>query len=290
MKDILFLECYAGLSGDMAVASLLDLGADKDKLLEALKTIAADGFEIKITNVEKNKLSALDFDVVLDKAHDNHDHDMEYLYGHTHEDGEHHHHEHHHEEHSHHEGHSHHSHTHTHEHRNLEDVVRIIDSSAASDNAKKIAKDIFEIVAEAESKVHGEPIDRVHFHEVGAVDSIVDILSFAICLDDLDFEGLAVSALAEGTGTVRCQHGILPIPVPAVAQIAVDHGLKLRQTNVSGELVTPTGAAIAAYILGSEKYVKLPDEYTITGIGVGAGKRDYNTSGIVRAMRISTEK
>lgn len=273
MKDILFLECYAGLSGDMAVASLLDLGANKDKLLEALKTIDADGFEVKITNVEKNKLSALDFDVVLDKAHDNHDHDMEYLYGH-----------------SHHEGHSHHSHTHTHEHRNLEDVVRIIDSSAASDNAKKIAKDIFEIVAKAESKVHGEPIDRVHFHEVGAVDSIVDILSFAICLDDLDFEGLAVSALAEGTGTVRCQHGILPIPVPAVAQIAVDHGLKLRQTNVSGELVTPTGAAIAAYILGSEKYVKLPDEYTITGIGVGAGKRDYNTSGIVRAMRISTEK
>ena len=274
MGKTLYLECYSGISGDMTVAALLDLGADRAVLDRVLKSLKVSGFETKISRVVKSGIDACDFDVVLDKEHENHDHDMEYLHGHHHEGQE--------------RNHVHGTGTakdhHHHEHRGIKEIAYIIDHSAMTENAKKLALRIFEILAEAESKAHNVPVDQVHFHEVGAVDSIVDIVSVAVCLDDLDVTEVIVPVLCEGRGTVRCQHGILPIPVPAVANIVSANHLHLKMTEVEGELVTPTGAAIVAAVKTKDK---LPKTFEIQKIGIGAGKRQYECPGILRAMIIS---
>ena len=296
MGKTLYLECYSGISGDMTVAALLDLGADRSVLDRVLKSLKVSGFETKISRVVKSGIDACDFDVVLDKEHENHDHDMEYLHGHHHKGHENNHfyvHNHAHEDeaehfHSHEHNHAHGAESaqdrHHHEHRGIKEITYIIEHSAMTENAKKIALRIFEILAEAESKAHNVPMDQVHFHEVGAVDSIVDIVSVAVCLDNLDVTEVIVPVLCEGRGTVRCQHGILPIPVPAVANIVSANHLYLKMTEVEGELVTPTGAAIVAAVKTKDK---LPETFEIQKIGIGAGKRQYECPGILRAMIIS---
>lgn len=296
MGKTLYLECYSGISGDMTVAALLDLGADRSVLDRVLKSLKVSGFETKISRVVKSGIDACDFDVVLDKEYENHDHDMEYLHGHHHKGHENNHfydHNHAHEDeaehfHSHEHNHAHGAGSaqdrHHHEHRGIKEITYIIEHSAMTENAKKIALRIFEILAEAESKAHNVPVDQVHFHEVGAVDSIVDIVSVAVCLDDLDVTEVIVPVLCEGRGTVRCQHGILPIPVPAVANIVSANRLHLKMTEVEGELVTPTGAAIVAAVKTKDK---LPETFEIRKIGIGAGKRQYECPGILRAMFIS---
>ena len=271
MGKTLYLECYSGISGDMTVAALLDLGADQTVLDNVLKSLSVSGFRTKISRVVKSGIDACDFDVVLDKGHENHDHDMEYLHGHHHE-------------HTHsYAAESAHGHHH-HEHRGMKEITHIIEHGAMTENAKKIALKIFGILAEAESKAHNVPVDQVHFHEVGAVDSIVDIVSTAVCLDNLDITDVIVPVLCEGRGTVRCQHGILPIPVPAVANVVSANHLHLKMTEVEGELVTPTGAAIVAAVKTKDK---LPETFEIQKIGIGAGKRQYECPGILRAMIIS---
>lgn len=308
-KKILYLECSSGISGDMAVASLLDLGtpeqkaARKEALLAVLESLPAEGFKVRISQVEKSGVAACDFDVVLDAACENHDHDMDYLYGHLsggcdhdcahgrnhgheHAPGCDHDHAHDHAHGDHHHAHAHHhdhSAAHAHVHRNLADVTAVIEASSASPSAKELAVRIFGIVAEAEAEVHGKPVSEVHFHEVGAIDSIVDILAFAVCFDSLGVDETVVRELAEGTGSVRCQHGIIPVPVPAVLSIAASCGLPLRVLDVAGELVTPTGAAIAAAVRTRSE---LPDRFTVKAVGVGAGKRVYDTPGVVRAMLV----
>lgn len=296
MGKTLYLECYSGISGDMTVAALLDLGADRSVLDRVLKSLKVSGFETKISRVVKSGIDACDFDVVLDKEYENHDHDMEYLHGHHHKGHENNHfydHNHAHEDeaehfHSHEHNHAHGAGSaqdrHHHEHRGIKEITYIIEHSAMTENAKKIALRIFEILAEAESKAHNVPVDQVHFHEVGAVDSVVDIVSVAVCLDDLDVTEVIVPVLCEGRGTVRCQHGILPIPVPAVANIVSANHLHLKMTEVEGELVTPTGAAIVAAVKTKDK---LPETFEIRKIGIGAGKRQYECPGILRAMFIS---
>ena len=294
MGKTLYLECYSGISGDMTVAALLDLGADQAVLDRVLKSLPVSGFETKVSRVVKSGIDACDFDVVLDKEHENHDHDMEYLHGHghehTHEDEKSHVHAHATEElhaHTHnHDTKSAHGHHH-HEHRGMKEITHIIEHGDMTENAKKIALKIFGILAEAESKAHNVPVDQVHFHEVGAVDSIVDIVSVAVCLDNLDITDVIVPVLCEGRGTVRCQHGILPIPVPAVANVVSANHLRLKMTEVEGELVTPTGAAIVAAVKTGHK---LPESFEIQKIGIGAGKRQYECPGILRAMIISEEK
>ena len=277
MRNKLYLECTSGISGDMTVAALLDLGADQKKLVKTLKSLPVKGFDIKISRVMKSGIDACDFDVLLDHDHENHDHDMKYLHG---DDGDFHGHDH--EKHHHDHGGSRHGHHH-HEHRGLDEIMEIIDHTDMTDRAKSYGKRIFKILAEAEAKAHNVPVNQVHFHEVGAVDSIVDILSVAICMDDLDVEEVIVPRLCEGSGTIRCQHGILPVPVPAVSNIVSTHQLKLHITPVQGELITPTGAAIVAAFLTSEK---LPEDFTVEKIGIGAGKRQYECPGILRAMLI----
>ena len=279
MSKTLYLECYSGISGDMTVAALLDLGADREVLKESLKSLPVGGFRTEITRVKKSGLDACDFSVILEQ--DNHDHDMEYLHGS--EKSYTGHHEHSHEvNHEHHHGHTH-SHEHPHEHRGMKEITEIIQKSEMTARAKKMAMRVFGILAQAESKAHGVPVEEVHFHEVGAVDSIVDIAAIAICMDNLDISNVIVPVLYEGTGFIRCQHGQIPVPVPAVTHIAETHKLKLKITDIQGELVTPTGAAVVAAFRTSDR---LPEDFTILKTGIGAGKRQYRCPGILRAMLI----
>lgn len=275
MKKALYFDCASGISGDMSVAALLDLGADKKMLLDTLDNLKLSGYKIEISEVEKSGIAACDFNVLLDKEHENHDHDMEYLHGDNHE--------HSHAECHHEHEHQHSAHTLHHEHRSLPDILTILENSSMTAGAKAMASKIFEILAEGEARAHRVPKEQVHFHEVGAVDSIVDIAAFAICMDFLGYKEVFLPVLREGQGTIRCQHGILPIPVPATSNIVCAHKLPLSIAPVQGELVTPTGAAIAAAIATS---FTLPETFQINKIGVGAGKRNYEVPGILRVMEI----
>ena len=200
MRNILYLECYSGISGDMTVGALLDLGAHREVLEETLCSMGIEGYHLHFGRKKKCGIDAYNFDVELEKEQEGHDH-------HTHHSEEH---------------------IHKHEHRHLSDILEIIERLKVKENVKQTAKHIFQIVAEAEAKAHGIEIEEVHFHEVGAIDSIIDILSTAICLDDLGIEEVIVSPLSEGHGYVTCQHGVMPVPVPATANIAAAYGLELR--------------------------------------------------------------
>ncbi|MDE7205373.1 MAG: nickel pincer cofactor biosynthesis protein LarC [Lachnospiraceae bacterium] len=301
MKRTLYLECYSGISGDMTVAALLDLGADRKALDEAVDSIRplVPGFDIAVKRVQKAGIDACDFEVILDKEHENHDHDMEYLHGHHHGQGEHcyHEEEHHHEHKYHHEEEGHHEHGNSHEeghyshgeghhhHTGLKEITDVLNSAKLTDGARILALKIFDILAEAESKAHNKPVSEVHFHEVGAVDSIVDIMSAAICLDSLNdkynIANVIVSELYEGHGSVRCQHGILPVPVPATANIMEAYGLPVHFMDMQGEFVTPTGAAIAAAVRTTDR---LPGKFKVVASGIGAGKRNYEKASLLRAM------
>ena len=263
MAKTLYLECNAGISGDMTVAALLDLGASQEVLQEVLKSIPVNGFSVEIGRVKKAGIDCCDFRVILDHEHENHDHDMEYLHGHSHE-------------HSH--GHGHH-----HEHRGMAEIREILAACQMTKRARQIGEKIFVILAESEGKAHNVPVEEVHFHEVGAVDSVVDIVSAAVCLDNLGIEEVIVPSLCEGKGTVRCQHGILPIPVPAVANILSAYRIRTELLDAKGEFVTPTGAAIVAAVRTGDR---LPGEFTIRKVGMGAGKRGYECPSILRAMII----
>ena len=292
MGKCLYLECMSGISGDMTAAALLDLGASRGPLERALRSLPVDGFSVAVSRVKKSGLDVCDFDVRLDAAHENHDHDMEYLFGggrqpavehgEGHEHACDHGHVHDHDGHGH--GHDGHDPSHPHEHRGMKEILEILSRADMTERARATAVRIFTILADAEAAAHGVDRSRVHFHEVGAVDSIVDIVTAAVCLDDLDVTEVIVPYLCEGNGMVRCQHGLIPIPVPAVVNIAQAHGLTLKPTDIQGELVTPTGAAIAAAIRTSDR---LPERFTIERVGLGAGKRQYERPSILRAMLIA---
>ena len=340
MGKTLYLETSSGISGDMFVAAMIDLGADPEVLERALNSIPADGFMVEISSVKKSGIACCDFNVILDAAHENHDHDMAYLYGpapvssaapqeeahhchcyeeeaphchcheeeeahhchchedeeaphcHCYEDEEAHHCHCHEEEEAHHchchegeESHHHHDHEHYHHHgRHLAEILDIIDATDMTDSAKALAGKMFHIVAEAESLAHHMPLEEVHFHEVGAIDSIVDIIAAAVTFDSLGITDVIIPCLTEGRGTVRCQHGVLPVPVPATMNIIEAYDMPLTIMEAKGEYVTPTGAAIAAAICTTHQ---LPKAFRIVRTGLGAGKRDYTErTNILRAYLI----
>ena len=250
---MLYIEGAAGISGDMTVGALLSLGASQERLKEVLDSLKlGDEFSYVISEKASYGIAGTDFDVILPHRHHHHEH------------GHHHHHHH-------------------HEHRNLADVESIIDRGEMSDRARSLVKKAFRFVAEAEAKAHGKPLEEVHFHEVGAIDSIVDIVSAAVLFDDLGETECVVAGLTEGSGTVMCAHGELPVPVPAVLNIAAATGVPLRVSDVKGECVTPTGIALAAAFRTRET---LPAAYRVKGVGIGLGKRDYGRPAILRIMRI----
>lgn len=254
MKRILYLECNSGISGDMAVGALLDLGADKEKLVRALDASQIGGFHLHFGRTKKCGIDAYDFDVHLEEEHV-HEKDQGFCE---------------------HEGHH-----HGHVHRNLSDVKEILQKIPMGENARARAERVFEIVAQAEAKAHGIPVEEVHFHEVGAVDSIIDIAGFALCMEDIQADEVIISPLTEGRGSVKCQHGVIPVPVPAVANIAREYALPIRFTQTEGEMITPTGAAIAAELFSGKK---LEGNFRIAKIGIGAGNKDFPHANILRAM------
>ena len=277
MGRTLYLECYSGISGDMTVAALLDLGASREKLDKALASLHLEGYSLRFGRANKNGIEAMDFDVVLEGG--NHGHHHEQDHGHSHD----HVHSHDHETHHHAHSHSHeHSHGEGHVHRGLGEILPMIDNAEEdSPRAKEMTNKVFTVLAQAGGKVHGKPPEEVHFHEVGAVDSIVDIVAACVCLDDLDVETIYASPLWEGCGWVQCQHGLMPVPAPATLELAKIGGLSLHVTGDEGERVTPTGAAILAALGSGES---LPESFVVERIGLGAGKKDFPQANILRAM------
>ncbi len=242
MDKILYFDCFAGISGDMTIGALIDLGVDKDELLTQLKSLNLPGYELKITQKLVNGISGTDFDVIIN--HHSHDHD-----------------------------------DHHHPHRNLKTIEAIIDNSGIEPDAKDLSKQIFGTIARSEAKVHGKSVDEIHFHEVGAIDSIVDIAGAAICVSILKPDKVISSALHVGSGTVKCAHGILPVPAPATVDIL--KGVPVYSTDVTGELVTPTGAAIIKTI--AERFGSLP-AMTIQKTGYGSGKKEFKIPNLLRVF------
>ena len=261
---MLYIEGAAGISGDMTVGALLSLGASAEKLKSVLGSLGLEGeFSYEISQKASYGIAGTDFDVILPHRHHHchHGHHGEYGHGHCHGRG----------------------HGRPHEHRNLADVEAIIDRGEMSDRARALAKKAFRLVADAEATAHGKPVEEVHFHEVGAVDSIVDIVSAAVLFDDLGETECVVAGLTEGSGTVMCAHGELPVPVPAVVNIAAATGVPLRTSSANGECVTPTGIALAAVF---RTHCALPPAYRVLGVGTGLGKRDFGRPAILRIMKI----
>lgn len=312
----LYLEPFSGLSGDMLNALLLDLGADRKHLEEALKTISLDGYHLHVDRIAKSSIWGTDFDVHMEhgeKDHgiagdfDHHHHDHEHghehehthAHSHTHEEHTHahtHSHEHTHEQHDHdhhhheyehtHDGHSHeHTHSHHHHHgevRGLKEIETIILSSGVSDFVKEKSLEVFRDIAQAEANVHQMPVEEIHFHEVGATDSIIDIMSFFILWETLDIDAVYSTAVTEGSGTITVAHGVMPVPVPAVMQLRLQTAIPFSQDfDIHTELVTPTGLALFKAI---RPVFAQPSNLTATKVGYGFGKRDTGKFNALRGI------
>lgn len=312
MRKVLYFDCFSGISGDMTLAALLDLGVDEKVFRQEISKLNLDGYKIEITRKTKNGIIGTDIDVILtqeEEHHHNHNHAHKHSHEHNHSpqhhDNSHNHshgHDHSHDHHGHshgHEGHHHHNYGHDHSHaadhdhchgagghhhhdhaRNLVDIEQLIDGSPLSGKVKVFSKKVFREIAKAEAKVHDKGIEEVHFHEVGAVDSIVDIVGIAICLDLLGIEDVYSSPLYDGQGFIKCQHGTIPVPVPAVMEMLAGSNIPLIQTDVKTELVTPTGMGIIKTL--TTKFGNMP-KMRILKTGYGMGKRD---TGGFNALRV----
>ncbi len=269
----LYLDLISGVAGDMFIAALLDLGVDAGKLERELKKLKLDGYHLHISRGQKSTISGIKFDVHLAHDHDHHHH------GDAHE---HHQHEtacglHIHE----------HSHEHEHEHahdgqRNFSEIKQLISRSKLSAWVKKKSIAVFARIAEAEGKIHGLPPSEVHFHEVGAVDSIVDIVGAAIALELLGKPRVIASPVTEGTGWIRCAHGRFPVPAPATLAILGARGIGITQCEEPHELVTPTGAALLAEFVESFGAM---ENLVAEKIGFGLGTRENKTRpNVLRAV------
>jgi len=290
---ILYYDCFCGISGDMNLAALLDLGVPKEYLLKEISKLNLDSeYEIKAESAAKLGITGTRVDVILkNKLHNkeegehshshNHDHSHahdekghDHDHSHTH-DGSDHNHE---NNHLHNHGHNYsHAGEHEHHHRNLIDIENIINSSDLNDKVKKLSLDMFMRVAEAEAKVHGKSLYEVHFHEVGAIDSIVDMVGAAICLDYLKIDKIIASPVQVGGGFVKCAHGLMPVPAPATVEILKN--IPINTGIVQFETTTPTGAAILAANV-QEFTTKI--DFSINKIAYGIGHRDLEIPNVLR--------
>lgn len=274
----LYLECKMGAAGDMLAAALIGLVDDKEQILAELNEIGVPNVEYRYDVVQKcgiygGHLSVLingQEEVVLDGEGHDHQH-------HHHEDD--HEHEHHHDHHSSEENHEHH-HQHEHSHRSLYDIEEIIENLSICKEIKSDIREIYELLAEAESKVHGVPVSQIHFHEVGNIDAIADIAAVCYLMHVLDPDNVIVSSINVGGGTVRSAHGIIPVPAPATAVLL--SGIPTYESKlIQAELCTPTGAALIKYFADS---FSVQPVMAIDKIGYGMGKKDFPQVNAVRAM------
>jgi uncharacterized protein (TIGR00299 family) protein len=274
----LYLDIFSGISGDMLISALLDLGADFRELERELKKLRLDGYHLHIKRGQKSQISGVKFDVHLEDDHDHdHNHPHDHVHGHSHGHGH---------EHTHEHGHSHsHSHSHEEEHehgRNHAEIRKLIQDSALSDWVKEKSLNVFQRIAVAEGKIHGVPAAEVHFHEVGAVDSIVDIVGACLALELLGKPRVLAGPVVEGTGWIDCAHGRFPIPAPATLEILGAAGIGVTQSEEPHELVTPTGAALLAEF--AESFGPMHG-LVAQKIGFGLGTRDNVTRpNVLRAI------
>ncbi|MCL4506519.1 MAG: nickel pincer cofactor biosynthesis protein LarC [Chloroflexi bacterium] len=279
----LYLDCFAGISGDMTVGALIDVGLDPRLLEHELDKLHLPGYRLEVARVDKRGLQATQFKVILTDSGQEHlaDHPSEPEHEHDHDT--HHHHAHEHED----DAIQPHQHTEiAHEHRSLTDILNLIARSDLSDSVKDRASRIFRRLGEAEAGIHGVPVDEVHFHEVGAVDAIVDIVSSVIGIEQLGIQRIVASPLHLGTGFVRMSHGLYPIPAPATALLTA--GVPVYTTEAKGELVTPTGAAIVTTL--ADSFGPMPAQ-RILKVGYGAGSKDRDFPNVLRAyLGISDEQ
>jgi uncharacterized protein (TIGR00299 family) protein len=309
----LYLDLFSGISGDMFIGALIDLGVDAAQLERELRKLGVEGYHLHFSRRQKMGIEGVKFDVHLAHDHEHgHDHDHkhepEHTHGHTHThthshphshepgDSSHTHqhshageselsHPHSHEHtHTHTHGHEHgHEHEHEHEHgRNFREIRDLIQRSSLSDWVKSKSISVFKRIAVAEGKIHGVPAEDVGFHEVGALDSIVDVVGACIGLEMLGKPRVGASHVTEGTGWVHCAHGRFPIPAPATLSILGARGIAVSQSEEPNELVTPTGAALVAEFAESFGPMRA---LTAEKIGYGIGTRDNRTRpNVLRAV------
>lgn len=311
MKKALYIEAFSGISGNMLLGALIDLGADAAYIEAELKKMNLGKYELINTRADKCGINAAYFNVKIpgvteaaeaEEAHLHEHHDGHHCHHHAHGcEGEEHHHHHHEEHHCCHqhdhaaeEAHEHHCcHTHEagahhhHEHRNFNDIKTIIENSDLSINIKDKAVNIFRMLGLAEAKVHGKSLEEVHFHEVGAVDTIIDIVGSCLALENLGIEKIYVSEIKTGYGFVQCAHGLMPVPAPATAELLA-HGLLYAKGNIERELATPTGAALMAAL--AEPSADMPKGFSAEKVGYGAGTRNLEIPNVLRATLGTVEE
>ena len=274
---IAYLDCFSGISGDMFLGALVDAGVSPQVLQDTVAALGV-GAKLVISKVMRSGISATKVDVWVDGEKDmpreefwakqdapGSEHSHSHTHGHTHSHG--HEHKHSHDETS---GDSHAPHNHEHAHRGLTEIRRIISAAEISESAKKTAIRIFEALGTAEAKIHNIPIESIHFHEVGAVDAIVDIVCAAVSAEALGVDEIVCSPLNVGGGTVKCAHGTFPVPAPATLELL--KGAPSYSSGVPVELVTPTGAAIAVTL--ASRFSAFP-QLTVEKSAYGAGSRDF---------------
>ncbi|WHY68868.1 LarC family nickel insertion protein [Neobacillus sp. SuZ13] len=286
----LYLDCFSGISGDMVIGALIDAGADPFQMEEELKKLnIEEEYTLSWEKVVKNGITSTKFGVILsgESEHSHvHSHSHEHQHEHSHDHGHRHSHEHndshsHEHQHSHDHNHSYrhshehqheqsHDHHHHHEHRAYKQIVEMINAANFNESVKNMSLAIFKKIGEAEGHIHGLPLEKVYFHEVGAVDSIIDIIGAAILIDQLGIKSIQSSAITTGSGSIRIDHGIYPVPAPATLEIL--KGVPIAASDIRSELATPTGAAIAAVL--AEIFCPLP-AMTVESIGYGAGTKTF---------------
>jgi pyridinium-3,5-bisthiocarboxylic acid mononucleotide nickel chelatase len=237
---ILYYDCFAGISGDMNLGAMLDLGVDQKYLLKALGNLPVDSYKLKIFKDQRGGITGTKFDVILPIQKKS-------------------------------------SSRHSQKERTFRDITRMIRESALSANVKKISLDIFTRLARAEGKIHGHKIEDVHFHEVGAIDSIIDIVGAAICLDYLKVDQVISSPIQVGSGIINCSHGTFPVPAPATAEIL--QGIPIKTGLVPFEAATPTGAAIIA---ATASYFTEKIDFIPQRIGYGLGSKNSSVPNVLR--------
>lgn len=268
----LYLDCFSGISGNMFVGMLLQAGVPFESFRQAMEGLGLDGYSLIFEQVSKLGIQAAYYNVQLaveaehaEVGADHHGHHTHHEHGHDHDPspivdalGHHHH----------------------HEHRGLPEIAAIIDASSLSGEVKEKSLAIFKLLAAAEAKVHGVPVEQIHFHEVGAVDCILDIVGTVWSLDYLGIEQIGTSALHVGSGFVRCAHGIMPVPAPATAELL--SGIPFYSTEIRGELVTPTGAALVKALAAYAG--PRPKSFVHTQTVYGAGTKDLEIPNVLRGF------
>jgi uncharacterized protein (TIGR00299 family) protein len=278
---ILYYDCFSGISGDMHLGALIDAGVNKDYLIGELEKLPVKDYTIEVTRAIRKGIegtlvtvrvpnehsswehhesgNSLEKPLTIDHSHSHHNHDHEHEHAHAHAQA--------------------HNHTSTtsHDHRNLHDIEKIVTGSTLSEKVKSRAMNMFRHIAEAEAKIHGKTIDEIHFHEVGAIDSIVDIVGAAIGIEYLNPDVIMASTVELGGGFVKCAHGLMPVPAPATSEIL--KGIPVKTGAVPFETTTPTGAAILAANVD-----EFTDNlrFTLHKTAYGIGQRDTNIPNVLR--------